>query len=420
LLAFATPLYASELIILSATWIAKSTRVMDAHRLLRWSIVLAFGVVWTILVSPSRVTGFDDVPIVSSATPIHLLATDVSSTANETPSAQAGVRCDSRDADLIADMASKHSSLANLVMREMASRRSAGKRLCSRDDQVQRELAKAIECRQRQTSAANALKLHYGIAASLEGIRLSQDTLTYIDTQSGVQQSLVDDGVPISDPTLLDRTRLDVADQYLATQSRLSQLRIQLSQLVGSEVACHHAPQFAPTIEPRDCDVCEYVDAAHRNRCDLTSLHRLRRCLDESDLKAWETIAAETIGLPQGETARRAWASPWLSNRNDAMAHRRAWLDSLIAQRTQQITVEVELAFEKKRAAALRWTNANSVVENWAYRVTQLEKLAELRGNLADQIEAQLNRRRAESLVVQRWFDWHEAAVELELAVGCR
>jgi len=80
--------------------------------------------------------------------------------------------------------------------------------------------------------------------------------------------------------------------------------------------------------------------------------------------------------------------------------------------------MEVELAFERKRTAALRWVNAGEQTQNWEERIRQLEKLSEVQGNLAQQFEAKLNRLQSRAQQLERWVDWHQAQADLILATG--
>jgi outer membrane protease len=91
----------------------------------------------------------------------------------------------------------------------------------------------------------------------------------------------------------------------------------------------------------------------------------------------------------------------------------------LIAERTKQITVEVELAFEKKKTAALRWTIEHDCLANWDLRIQQLTALAEAHGNLAEQMSAKQSEFESQGKLIERWLEWHHADVELQLAKGC-
>jgi hypothetical protein len=91
----------------------------------------------------------------------------------------------------------------------------------------------------------------------------------------------------------------------------------------------------------------------------------------------------------------------------------------LIAERTKQITVEVELAFEKKKAAALRWVIATEQVKQWEQRLEQLVQMSDVQGNLPEQFSVRLKLQESRGSVIERWLDWHQAEAELRLAIGC-
>ncbi len=324
----------------------------------------------------------------------------------------------------LAKLASSRSSLANLMHFEHSIQDRAGQRCWTSKSNVVDSIAKALECRQRQTAQSNARKLHYGIATSLEGVQLSNRAIEQNREFLAIQVRLIQEGIPIPDPTLIDRSKLRIEDEKTNLESKVKQLRIQLSLLVGSDVACTYSPKYDSAIDPSDCDVCEYVSFATCNRCDIAVLRRLLLCLDESDLDEWDRVAGHSLGLPMGNSVSN---TPWkklkacfsLKSRQSELASRRRWIESLITQLSNQITVDVEVAYEQKKTAALRWVNAIAVREAWSGRIEMLKKLEALRGTLSDQLESSAERDRAESIVIQRWYEWHEADANLKLAVGC-
>ena len=81
--------------------------------------------------------------------------------------------------------------------------------------------------------------------------------------------------------------------------------------------------------------------------------------------------------------------------------------------------MEVDIAFEKKKTAALRWVKSVEQITNWETRIAQLEQLSEVQGNLAIQLEANLNRLQAKGQRIERWVEWQQANMDLLLAIGC-
>lgn len=332
------------------------------------------------------------------------------------------------DASQMADMAATNATAANMIRSERlldndySGRRNWIVSLVRRPENgLQECIASALEQRERERAASSAVQLHHGIAAASAAITLQDDLLRYLEIQQLAQDKLVEQGIGISDPMQLLRLRLQVEGQRLAATSKLGQLRTQLSLLVGSQVACVYAPVFESNLIPSDMDVCEYVNEAIRGRGDLRLLHTLRCRIGTRDLEEFDRYASEVLGLPQGLESKYRWKScikllVW--GRDGELQRRQSWLDALIAARSQQVTVEVEIAFEKKRSAALRWVNARALVDAWKQRMLQLERLSEARGNLAEQISASMELAQAEGEVLKCWVEWHETHAELMLAVG--
>lgn len=332
------------------------------------------------------------------------------------------------DAVQIADLAAKGSSTANLIRserlldRDYSERRSWVFSLARRPESwVQECIASALEQRERERASSTAVQLHHGIAASSVAISMQDDLLRYLEIQQLAQDKLIEQGIGIDDPMLLHRLWLQVEGQRLEASSKSGQLRTQLSLLVGSQVACVYVPVFESNLVPSDSDVCEYLSEAMRCRVDLRLLHSIRCRIGTGDLEEFDRYAADVLGLPLGLESKLRWKA-WMKSvgwgRDGELQRRQCWLDALIAARTQQVTVEVEIAFEKKRAAALRWVNARALVDAWKQRILQLERLSEARGNLAEQISARMELAQAEGEVLKRWVEWHEAHAELMLAVG--
>lgn len=332
------------------------------------------------------------------------------------------------DATQISALAARNASTANLIHSERLLQKYDSERkrwaltlVRPPESGIQECIALALEYRERERAASTAVRLHYGIAASSMGIASQDDLLRYLEIQQRAQDTLIEQGIGIGDPMQLHRLRLQVEGQRLETSSTMGQLRTQLSLLVGNQVACEYMPLFDSNLIPSDSDVCEYVAEAMRRRVDLCLLHSLRCKIVAGDLDEFDLYAAEWLGLPQKVESKvrlQSWVKSMVCGKDRDLKRRKDWLDALIEARTQQITVEVEIAFEKKKAAALRWVNARSLVDAWKQRILQLERLSEARGNLAEQISARIELARAEGEVVKRWVEWHEANAELILAVG--
>lgn len=316
------------------------------------------------------------------------------------------------------------SGTAQLVESDLPSR-SIGKVQRYDSDYVMNRVQRAIGYRFRQVSRSNALKLHFAIAACGRAEQAFDAADQMLSEQALAQNKLVDAGIPIPDPLFIDRARLAIVDKRVANRSQLNQLRAQLASFLGTEAACNHTPLEEEAIIPSDSDVCEHVQDALRCRCDLATLIDLQSHVSVDNLAQWDSIGAALSGVPLPVRGAvpfwfRLFSSTCSkSDKAKAVAARKKWLCHLIAERTKQITVEVELAFEKKKASALRWTIESENQTNWDLRLRQLEAISEAHGNLAEQIAAKLNQFESKGKLIERWLEWHQANVELKLAVGC-
>ena len=329
-------------------------------------------------------------------------------------------------ADEIAQLAMSRSGTARIVESDLQSRTSSsGKAQHHDNNYAMNRVQRAIAYRSRQVSRSNALKLHFAIAACVRAEQAYEAADKMLAEQSVAQNKLVDAGIPISDPLFIDRARLAIVDKRVANRSQLYQLRAQLSSFVGAEAACNHSPSEEEAIIPSDSDVCEHIQEASRCRCDLATLIELQSHVSADNLAQWDSIGAALSGVP---LPVRGVVPFWLrlfrstcskDEQAKLVAARKKWLCHLIAERTKQITVEVELAFEKKKTAALRWTIEHDCLANWDLRIQQLTALAEAHGNLAEQMSAKQSKFESQGKLIERWLEWHHADVELQLAKGC-
>jgi hypothetical protein len=327
--------------------------------------------------------------------------------------------------DQISRLASQKASAAELMVRDARSRTFTAK-LHNQEtaNQLLAPLQSSVAFRLRQNASASALKLHYAIAACLMAESVLDDTDGNLSFQEKAQAQLVDRGIPIPDPLLIDRLKKTSEDKRIENQSKLHLLRTQLAALIGPECACQHSPRESDEIVPSDIEVCERVRQALHCRCDLLTLKRLSNSINEDTLEAWDSMAAILSGVPTVST-RSSLITHWLRSKcmsdeiQSAIQSRKQWLNALIEERSKQIGTEVEVAFEKKKSSALRWVNAREQMELWDRRLTQLEEMGRVRGNLVDQFEAKMNRLQASAVVIERWLDWQLANVELNLAIGC-
>lgn len=362
--------------------------------------------------SPTKATqnGF----LVSTSVPYRFPQTTPSSTSTLT-SAQIG------------QIASERSGVAKSVNSDAKSRRLQPQALC-KDLDAEKEILNAFQValayRLRQTASASAMKLHFGIAACIAADLAFNETSALLEDQEKAQSLLVEKGIPIPDPHLVGRLKIALEDKRLENQSKMKILRSQLSALIGTEHACGHSPQEDQAIVPSDRDACEHIEQAMACRCDLRTMKRLRSSINSDTLEVWDRMGATLSGVPSLAKQKAFWPKILFgkSTREEiacAVAARCKWLDDLIAEQSRQIAMEIDVAFEKKKTAALRWVKSNEQIANWETRIQQLKMISEVQGNLASQFEANLNRLQAEGPRIERWFEWHLANIDLMLAVGC-
>ncbi len=327
----------------------------------------------------------------------------------------------------VGKLASERCGPAKLIASEAKSRPTHSLSVFKDGDcenEIIRAFQAAVAFRLRQTASANAMKLHYGIAACLKAESVFDQTLETLQRHGKAQNQLVDKGIPIPDPTLVERLKTSLEDKRLENQSKLAVLRSQLSGLIGTENACGHAPLEIDEIVPSDRNICEHIDQALGCRCDLMVLKRLGGTVNDDTLDAWDSIGSSLAGIPF-VAIKKPFLSKVLrphrrrSEMEFAIKARRNWLDDFVSERSKQIAMEVDVAFEKKRTAALRWVNASEQFANWGNRITQLESLSEVQGNMASQFEAHLSQFQIVGQRIERWTDWHLANMDLMLAIGC-
>ena len=327
----------------------------------------------------------------------------------------------------IGQIASERSGAAKSVNSDAKSRRLQPKALC-KDLDAEKEILNAFQVaiadRLRQTASASAMKLHFGIAACATADRTFNTTSALLDEQEKAQSLLVEKGIPIPDPHLVGRLKIALEDKRLENQSKMKILRSQLAALVGTEHACGHSPQEDQAIIPSDRDACEHIEQAMACRYDLRTMKRLRGSINADTLEVWDRMGATLSGVPSLAKPKTLWPKILFGKSTReamecAVATRRNWLDDLISEQSRQIAMEVDVAFEKKKTAALRWVKSNEQIVNWETRIHQLEMISDVQGNMASQFEANLNRLQAEGPRIERWLEWHLANIDLMLAVGC-
>jgi hypothetical protein len=199
----------------------------------------------------------------------------------------------------IAQLACRCSANANIIQRIPRSPQTS---VCSREDETRQMLLEMIRSgaasKLRIEEVAQAMKLHFGIAATQYANDLLLRTSQELSRQKATQAKLIEAGVSIPDAILIDRLQVSWNDQNIENQSKEQTLRLQLSRLIGKQNACSYVPKTESTLAPSDIDVCQYVQRAMACRSDLQLLHKLRSSMNEDLLPLWDELVAALTGVP--------------------------------------------------------------------------------------------------------------------------
>jgi hypothetical protein len=276
----------------------------------------------------------------------------------------------------------------------------------------------------RSEQAAAALKAHMGLAATTLGSELIDRIEAELSQQMNIQKKLIEAGVSIPDDSLLTRLQNENNDARLEIESKERVLRIQLSGLLSSSYACSYLPIVMTEMMPCDTDVCDYVERALECHYELVALGKIRGLLDPESVDLGNELLALVANVPSLPAKKVGLLSRWkaslsLHDRTSESNKQKNWMSSLITERSQEIAREIEIAYENKRAAALRWSVTKEQINVWSQRIEQLEKLGtESRGTIAELGAAKLSKLKEEARLVERWLEWQTANVELKLAMG--
>lgn len=282
-------------------------------------------------------------------------------------------------------------------------------------------ISKEWENQVRFESAVNALRLHYAIAACRMGLEINSQAISYASQQASLQEELIELGGQVEDITAIERTKIDLEDQRLELDAKLQKLREQLSLLVGNQIACKYDPELicAPTGDLHDR--CDYEEWAIDQRRELLVLRYVRQHAELINEESLDLLVG-LGGVSQSLRSLLGSAKPsGLLHRKlpaEELAKRRAGLDRWIADRSEQIRVETSNAYTDKATALERWRLAVTKSDALSERVERLSALGALKGNMPQQIQAQLEVYASKGQEVQRWLDWHLADCDLQEASG--
>ncbi len=337
----------------------------------------------------------------------------------------------SYSSDEIAQLAARNASLAILMRGDLRADRTGVFRP-SKKQQATLDLRSQVQeyriARQRQLAASQALELHFALAtiAALEPIQ--KELFSLLEVQRERQQRAIERGISILDPTAIDRLLATVRDTQLQSQEKATQLRSQLALLVDPSIACHYVPESMNTPEQKIAENCKMIEWAMYQRCDLAGLIYLRTQLNEDtlDVARWMSdVLSGSANLAAGFSTRPLSLLGIVSSKEkqakqDELCERLAMLDEAIESLRAKIASEVDIALNKQSTAYSRFSNTQGLVDLWRHRVAQLRTYGDqVKALPAEEFEAELQVLQVQSDLVQRQGDWHQAIVELALAVGC-
>ena len=282
-------------------------------------------------------------------------------------------------------------------------------------------LSRELETQARFKSALAALKLNHALASCQMGLELQAEAQAYVQEQMEVQEELIQSGGQIDDATALQRALIDLQDQKLQIESQQSKLRDELSLLVGPQWACSYQPAELASPSPELSDPCEVETWAIANRSELRALGYVR---NHSEAMSDEAIALldGIQGFPISLKALWGPKDPrrWIVHRpsQDQIAQRQKGLDNYIQLRSDQIRIEAAAAYRAKALAFERWKLAVQKTESLDQRCETLKELSEFKGNLPEQIQANLELFRARAFELERLSQWHQADCDLQEAIG--
>jgi hypothetical protein len=330
------------------------------------------------------------------------------------------------DEDQILQLACRCSPVSDLVLSLARSQATAGHKTEAEEKRqaIVCLLANVAAHKARRERAAGAMKAHFGLAATALGNELIARTEAELAQQLEIQNKLIEAGVSIPDDSLLTRLQNETKDSKLELESKERVLRIQLSGLISNSYACSYVPVAKTELIPCDVDVCEYVQRALECHYEVVALEKIRSLLGPDSVELGNELLALVANVPslpvkKANLLLRFKAGLNRSERASESDKQKTWLSSLLMERRREIAREVEIAYENKRTAALRWSVTKEQLNAWSRRVEQLEKLgAENRGTIAELGGAKLAKLKEEARLIERWLDWQMANVDLKLAMG--
>lgn len=285
---------------------------------------------------------------------------------------------------------------------------------------VQANYLRHLAIWQRDFAAALALRGYYTWIANQQQLQLVEEGFALQREQAQVQASLIAKGMAITDPTALDRKRLELLDN----QVQLTAAQRQLSSSLLRLTCCHTDLAQCATegleiqAQPTECSALVTYALAHRH--DYLGLVGLHQCLDEETALAVAKLLSPFIGLGIDMLDLNLIERICLKHRGDellAQVRRELKMASdILRSRIEQSVCEKCQALDVNYQ---RVAIAEEVVRSWETRIAALKRLEELgdaRGE--SQATAQAEWITARATLVSRKLAAKLAEVDLAEAVG--
>jgi hypothetical protein len=301
--------------------------------------------------------------------------------------------------------------------------------------QLFRQLVEQLSEYQRQIAAEKALALHYGLKATQNGQAVLRALQAKLEEHLELQKAILNEGVPVQDPTQVYRAHLQIRDRLIQMESLAAQLRSQLSLLIGSQVACAYqsGPQPSHVVDNQALGnqalgnqaLCDFIQAGWRHRRDLVALRTLRSRLDQENLPVARALAS--FSLPSGVSplpSGRIWVSRFFSRNRDELQRelqtRRQQLAEAQRALESKIASDIEVAWLQRIQAVDRHRLATEIMQTWGERVEALQHMADLgRPQGVDLATAEIEYLKARLDQIDRLNDFHQANIRLRSAAGC-
>ncbi|MFO0925066.1 MAG: TolC family protein [Pirellulales bacterium] len=273
------------------------------------------------------------------------------------------------------------STLAHLMCREASALELMGHKAKPHSQELASRFLRKNSSRLAQISSEQAMILHSGLFAALQGRPLLLQSLSALDAAIEQQNVAIQNGIPIEDPTKLKGQRIEAQDRYASNELLIHKLRSQLLLLIPRDVACPYIPTQDLQEFPIPEDLCTEIAAALTRRCDLIALRELSQNLTRQDLELARSIIGKVIGttlVVDRMQGLGSLANCLTGKADDELCMRRSQLDEATKMLERQISNQVEQHWLEWKTSAERLRLARELVEVRKERIQQLQAMGEL------------------------------------------